>query len=199
MAPPRPIRDTQNNNRSSIKEAQNPVEPQPSEATKSTQSRPSRSPSRPQESFALRRRAIASRRLSSKVDRTRSSAEHPDRSIRFQLGDRPSSFRYRNLRKMIIRHTWNNQCIRGGSDEGNRSNQARGLREDARLSLGRPRAQRHQDHGYAGQGSTCRLVPQSEDRLPQRYRPAEQLAPAHHARARAESRDAQRLHQDVPR
>ena len=42
-------------------------------------------------------------------------------------------------------------------------------------------------------------VPQSEDRLPQRYRPAEQLAPAHHARARAESRDAQRLHQDVPR
>ena len=29
--------------------------------------------------------------------------------------------------------------------------------------------------------------------------PAEQLAPAHHARARAESRDAQRLHQDVPR
>ena len=65
MAPPRPIRDTQNNNRSSIKEAQNPVEPQPSEATKSTQSRPSRSPSRPQESFALRCRAVASRRLSS--------------------------------------------------------------------------------------------------------------------------------------
>ena len=43
------------------------------------------------------------------------------------------------------------------------------------------------------------LFTQSEDRLPQRYRPAEQLAPAHHARARAESRDAQRLHQDVPR
>ena len=30
-------------------------------------------------------------------------------------------------------------------------------------------------------------------------RPAEQLVPAHHALARAESRDAQRLHQDVPR